>query len=170
MTNQTELTAGPLFDKKHVRRWRREVWRACASQGFSPAEISAGLVLAAIVGVGTDPHLLSELTGLSQGYVVKVTKRLRDQRVVAGTTVRAAWMSGDDMRREVGAVLDIGVAAGVFSRKHVDPKRSAAQKARSPETRARGPRGPRVKVQPGAAPTIAKSNPTYGLPEWEKGK
>lgn len=158
------------MDEKKVRRWRRDVWRACASQGFPPAEIQAGLVLAGIVAIGTDPDLLSELTGLSMAYVVKVTKRLRSERVVSGQKVRAAWMSGDDMRREVGAVLDVGVAAGVFTRKHVDPKRSASQKARAPETRARGKRGPRAKVEPGTQPTITKSNPSYGLPEWEENK
>lgn len=160
------------FDKKAVRRWRRDVFRALQSSGYNPAESMAGMVLAAVIAIGTDITAISALTGLSTDYALKVVKRLRKQRIVQGNTLSAAWAAkGDDMQHEVGAVLDCGVAAGVFVRS-VDPKRSAAQKMRKPETRARGQRGPR-KVREAnviAPPKIRASNPYFGLPEWEQAK
>ena len=158
------------FKKPAVRRWRRDVFRALKSSGFNPAESMAGMVLAGIIAVGTDPGVLSALTGLGSDYVKKVTKRLRKQRIVLGDTLSAAWAAkGDDFYHEVAAVLDCGVAAGTFSR-FVDPKRSAAQKARKPETRSRGPRGPRIRRELNtiAPPRIRASNPSFGLPEWEQ--
>lgn len=157
-----------LFDKHRVKRWRRDVWRIYEQQGFKPAEILAAMVLAAVASFGTDVSALSEITGHSTAYVTKVLRRLRKQRVLSGQTLRTPGMS-DDANGHFGAVLDAGVAAGIFSR-FVDPKRSKAQQARKPETRTRGPRRKRETPTAGAVftPKVQKSNPLYGLPEWEK--
>jgi hypothetical protein len=130
----------------------------------------ASMVMAGISIVGTDASVLCELTGLSVEYVTKVTRRLRKSGVVRGQSLRVAWWQ-EKFAGDVAVVLDAGVAAGVFSR-GINPKRSAAQKARQPETRARGPRQPRAKVEPGTVfvPQQKKSNPLYGLPEWETEK
>jgi hypothetical protein len=155
------------FDPTRVRRWRRDVWRLFAKEGFRPAEVSAALVLAGVAFFGTDLGVLSELTGSSPDYCRKILRRLRKQRVLRGTTLHARWHDHDE--GYVATMLDAGVAAGIFVR-GVNQKRSAAQKARAPETRARGPRRPRTKIAPGAVftPKIQKADPLYGLPEWEK--
>jgi hypothetical protein len=155
------------FEPKRVRRWRRDVWRVFAEEGFSPVEVSAALVLGAVAFFGTDLGVLSELTGSSRDYCRKVLRRLRKQRVLSGTTLRTRWQ--DDKVGHLAEFLDAGVAAGIFSR-CVNQKRSAAQKARAPETRARGPRRARTQIAPGAVftPQMQKSDPLYGLPEWEK--
>lgn len=155
------------FELRRVKRWRRDVWRVFEREGFKPAEIMAAMVLAAVAVVGTDLAVLSELTGLSALYLRKVLTRLRRERILRGQTIRTPGVS-DGFEGHLGTMLDAGVAAGLFAR-FVDQKRSAAQKARAPETYARGPRGPRTKVPPGAvfSPQLQKSNPLYGLPEWK---
>lgn len=157
------------FDPRKVKRWRRDVWRAYEAAGFKPAEIIAAMVLAAVVSFGTDPNVLSKITGSSEAYVRQVLKRLRQQRVLSGQTLRAGWLGSDEDAANIGAVLDAGVAACIFTRSP-DPKRSAAQKARKPETYARGARRRRTIVAPGAVftPKQQKSNPLYGLPEWDR--
>lgn len=154
------------FEPARIKRWRRDVYRVFEGDGFKPPQIMAALVLAAISTVGTDPRVLSELTGHSEEYIRRVLTRLRKQRVLRGQTLRGAW--ADDRHGSLAIMLDGMVAAGMVSR-FVDEKRSAAQKARAPETRARGPRGKRAVVAPGAVftPQVQKSNPLYGLPEWE---
>lgn len=157
------------FEPKSIRRWRRDVWRVFDKEGFKPTEIMAGLVLAAVSAFGTDPDVLSEITGHSTEYVRKVLKRLRRERVLRGQTLRAAW--GDNETGSFAVLLDGMVAAGIMTRE-INDKASAAQKARAPETRARGPRRPSTKVAVGAvfSPQIQKSNPLYGLPEWRTQK
>ena len=156
------------FDLAKVKRWRRDIWRIYEGEGFKPAEIMAAMVLAAVAAVGTDRDVLSELTGHSPLFVQKVLRRLRRQRVCCGQTLRTPGVAAGH-EGHVGAILDASVAAGIFAR-FVDPKRSAAQQARKPETRAQGPRRPRTKITAGAVftPKQQKSNPLYGLPEWEK--
>lgn len=157
------------FEKAAVRRWRREVWREFERGGFDAIEIQAALVMAAIAIVGTDTESLSELTGLSAEYARKVMRRLRKHRVLSGQTIRVAWET-DGL--EMSVFFDAMVAAGILTRSP-NPKRSAAQKARAPETRARGPRGPRrqaARVVGPYTPTIKKADPWYGLPEWERAK
>lgn len=156
-----------MFDQKEVQRWRRATWREFERMGYNAIQIQSALVLAAIAFFGTDPDVLSELTGLSVDYVRKVTRRLREQRVLKGKSISAAW--GDQKCGDLAVALDAGVAAGMFARA-VNPKRSAAQKARKPETYARGPRGERAPRESERIfrPTVKKSNPLYGLPEWEK--
>jgi hypothetical protein len=158
------------FDRRRVQRWRRDIWRTFDKCGFTPPEIMAAMVLAAVAAVGTDLGVLSELTGHSTGYVRKVLKRLRAARILSGQTLRTPGVA-DGMDGHVGTVLDAGVAAGIFAR-FPDPKRSAAQKARAPETRARGPRRPRVVVALGAVftPNVKKADPLYGLPTWKGGR
>lgn len=158
-----------MMDKKAIRRWRRDVWRIFEKEGFTPAELMAALVLAAVAFFGTDLDVLCELTGHSRDYCRKVLRRLRKQRVVSGQKLRTAWH--DDKAGGLATILDAGVAAGMFSRSP-DPKRSAAQKARAPETRHRGPTRPRAILPAGAmfTPEMQKSNPLYGLPEWETKK
>lgn len=150
-------------------RWRRDVWRVFERGGLKPAEINAAMILAAVAAIGTDPSALSTLTGLSVDYVRKVTTRLRQQRILRGQTIRVAWMREHG---DLAAILDGCVAAGRFTRASVDEKRSAAQKARRPETYARGPRRPRTTILPGAVftPKQQIANPLYGLPEWEQPK
>jgi hypothetical protein len=157
------------FDPRRVKRWRRDVWRGFEKGGLTAAQISGAMVLAGVVAVGTDVGVLSELTGLSEDYVRKVLRRLRKERILVGQTIRASWLDDDSATASVGAVLDAGAAAGIFAR-FVNDKRSAAQKARKPETRARGPRRPKVAVPSGAmfTPKQQKSNPLYGLPEWKE--
>ncbi len=154
------------FDVGRVRRWRKQVYREFQRAGFTPAAIMAQWVLAGVAAVGPDLDVLSELTGHSPAYVKTVLKRLRKQRVLQGQTLRGAWDHPD--HGSFAVMLDAGVAAGVFAR-GVDQTRSAAQKARKPETRARGPRRPRVPVTPGAVftPKVQKADPTYGLPGWK---
>lgn len=154
------------FDKHRVKRWRRETWRIFEQQGFKPAEIMAALVMAAVSGFGTDVDVLSELTGSSTDYVTKVLRRLRKQRVLAAQTMRTRWT--DDNDGYVATLLDAGVAAGLFTRDAVDQRRSAAQKARAPETRHVGPQRQRVRIPKGAVftPKTQKANPMYGLPGW----
>ena len=154
------------FDKKAVKRWRRDVWRVFEKQGFKPAEIMAALVMAAVAAFGTDLSVLSEITGHSADYVRVVLKRLRKQRVLSGATLRTAW--DDDNAGGLATALDAGVAAGIFTR-GVDPKRSAAQRKRAASTRAYGPRRKSTAVAPGAVftPAMKKANPLYGLPEWD---
>lgn len=155
------------LDPKVVRRWRRDVYRAFTAGGLKPAEISAAMVLVGAALVGTDTTVLSQLTGLSADYALKIVRRLRKQRVIRGKTIRAAWASEE--AGDLAVILDAGTAAGIFSR-FADKKRSAAQKARAPETRARGPR-PRATSARSVGPLVLKkSNPLYGLPEWETGK
>ncbi|MDP3768588.1 MAG: hypothetical protein Q8S13_11290 [Dehalococcoidia bacterium] len=156
------------FDRKLVKRWRRDVWRVFADQGFKSPEIPAAMVLAAVMCFGTDLSVLSDITGSSEAYVRQVLRRLRQQGVLRGRTIRTAGLGREADVATLGMVLDAGVAAGIFTRS-ADPKRSAAQKARKPETRARGPRRPRTQVTPGAlfTPALQRSNPLYGLPEWE---
>lgn len=155
------------FEARRVTRWRRDVFRIFEREGFKPAEIMAAMVLAAVAVVGTDLGVLSELTGHSTLYVRKVLKRLRREGIVRGQTIRTPGVS-EGFEGHVGTMLDAGVAAGLFAR-FVDPKRSAAQKARAPETRARGPRRPRAIVPSGAVftPQVQKANPLYGLHEWK---
>lgn|SRR2546421_3416829 len=156
------------FDKRAVKRWRRDIWRAFERERFKPAEIAAAMVFAAVESFGTDVSVLVQITGHSGEYVRKVLKRLRKQRVLSGQSINASGYGGDDFAQSVGACIDAGIAAGVFVHP-VDPKRSAAQKARTAETRARGPRRRRVVVADGAVftPKRRKSNRLLGLPEWE---
>lgn len=151
------------------KRWRQDVWRIFEREGFTPAEIMAAMVMAGIAAVGINRPRLVELTGCSDAYVLKVIRRLRKQRILSGQSLRLAWDSkSDPFAQRVAVALDAGVAAGTFAR-FVDPKRSAAQKARKPETRARGPRGPRKAVDLNTV-KLVHSNPLYGLPEWEQKK
>lgn len=156
------------FDAKAVKRWRRDVWRAFEREGYRGPAISAAMVLVAVAVAGTDLLVLTTLTGLSRDYVRKVLMRLRKEGVVRGRTIRAAWMNSDDgFAQSVAVLLDAGVAAGDLSR-FVDAERSAAQKARAPETRVRR-RQTRRPVEPGTVfqPQVTNSNPLYGLPEWK---
>lgn len=155
------------FDPRRVKRWRRDTWRVFAKEGFHPAEVSAALVLAGVAFFGTDLDVLSEITGSSREYCEKVLRRLRKQRILSGTTFRVRWEH--DKEGYVATMLDAGVAAGIFVR-GIDKKRSAAQKARAPEKRHRGPKRPRTKIEPGAVftPKMQNANPLYGLPEWDK--
>lgn len=59
--------------------------------------------------------------------------------------------------------------AGLLTRP-VDERRSAAQRARAPETRARGPRKVSARIVGPFSPKLQKSDPLYGLPEWEQAK
>jgi hypothetical protein len=153
-----------MFDSKKTKRWRRDIWRIFEAQGFKAMEIMPAMVMAAVAEFGTDPSVLAEITALSTDYVKKVLKRLRRQRILVGQTMRTRW------DETLAAELDAMAAAGLITRRFVDPKRSAAQKARAPETRARGPRRKRATVLPGAVftPKVQKADPLYGLPEWEK--
>lgn len=154
------------FDKAKVRRWRRTVWREFTGMGFLPTHMHAPMVLAAIDAVGTGPTLIAELVGVSEEYVTKVLRRLRKQRVLQGQTLRIGWDSKDSGWMAVA--LDAMVATGDLTRPP-DPRRSAAQKARAPETRTRKPQTKRTKAAVGMfTPKRVKSNPFYGLPEWEQ--
>lgn len=159
------MTTG--LDKQRVKRWRRDVWRAFKADGLTPPEIMAAMVLVAVASVGTDLGVLSELTGSSRDYVRKVLQRLRRQRVLAGQTLRTHW--DDEESGGLAVMLDAMVSAGILSRP-VDKKRSAAQQARAPETRARGPRRKRTVVPEGAmfTPKMQHSDPLYALSERER--
>jgi hypothetical protein len=151
-----------LFDPNKVKRWRRDVWRAFESEGFKPHEIIAAMVMFAVNCIGTDLLALSQLTGSSEVYCQKVLRRLRKNGVVSGQKVRVSWR--DENNGWIGPMLDAGVAAGLFERSP-DTKRSAAQKARDPKTRHRGPRKARTVIARGAvfSPQVVDSNPLYGL-------
>ncbi len=153
------------FDKHAVKRWRRDIWRIFAKDGFTPPELMAVLVLVGVSQFGTDLGVLSELTGSSAAYVTKVLRRLRKQRVLSGQTLRVRWEDDDD--GYLAAMLDAGVSAGLWVRA-VDSKRSAAQKARAPETRHRGPKRPAVRVPTGAVFTPKKqhADPLYASEEY----
>ena len=156
------------FDKVGVRRWRRDIFREIRSSGIEPNEpaFSVGMVLSAVYGFGTDTGVIAELTGLHEDYVKSVLKKLRKARVLRGQTLRVRW-NADGFEGTLAFVLDAHVAAGNFTR-GVDEKRSAAQRARRRPEMVK-PRKPRA-VQPKGAvftPGVTKSNPLYGLPEWE---
>lgn len=156
------------FDRSEIRRFRRDVWRAMRDAGLHPARIPAASVIVAVAVVGSHVPSLSAVTGLSQEAVVRVLRRLRKERVLSGQTLRVAWhMEG--VAGELGLILDAMIATGELVR-GVDEKRSASQKTRAPETRARGPRRPRTVVAGPFVPSQQKSNPLYGLPEWRDGK
>lgn len=154
------------FDKPDIRRWRRDVWRAFEDAGFKGPQIVAAMVLAAVSVVGTDLKVLSEVTGSSEDYVRKVLRRLRKHRVLSGQTLRVGW---DREGEALAVILDGMVASGDLTRPS-DPKRSAAQKARAPETRHRGPRRKAAVIVGPYVPARQSSNPYYGLPEWETEK
>jgi hypothetical protein len=157
-----------MFDKKEVRRWRRTIYREFEKLGFHSMQIMAASVLAAISAVGTDPNVIAELAGVSPEYALKVTKRLRRERILVGKKLRVAWM--DTKAGDFAVMLDAGVAAGEFAR-FADDKRSAAMKVRKLGPRKYGPRRPRSKAEPGPfRPSLTKSNPLYGLPEWKNEK
>ena len=159
------------FDPKRIRRWRRDIWRLLQGLDFKPVQIPAGMILLAVQSFGTDAQVLSEVTGSSVDYVKKVLKRLRKQRIVTGQTLRARWDDPDDFRSAINVMLDAGVAAGIWSR-FPNPKRSAAQKARRPETRATGPRYRAPQVPEGAVFTPKQiqgnKNHWYGLSKEER--
>ena len=157
----------PDFDCRAVKRWRRDVWRAFEHEGLKASEIVAATVMAAVAIVGTDCLVLSVLTGVSPNYARTVLRRLRKEGIVRGRSMRVVWAQPDVAHSSFGILLDAMTAAGILSRQFANEKQSAAQKARSPETRARGPRGRRIKTPAGVAPLRpVKSNPLYGLPEW----
>jgi len=127
------------------------------------------MVCATIYCFGTDVSVLVELSGQSAAVVRAVLTRLRKTRVLTGQTLKA----GDGWKGKHGAfglMLDAMVAAGELYRP-ADPKRSAAIRRRVMPTR-RAPYKTRTVVAPGAVytPKVAKSNPMYGLAEWDKKK
>lgn len=160
-----------VFERGKVRRWRRDMWRELVRAGFSPQrdtrKMSAALVLFAVSAIGTEITALMELTGLQAPFIRATLKRLRQQRILTGQKLRTAW---DSEAGGVAVMLDAMTAAGELYRPP-DPKRSAAQRRRAPESRARGPRAkrPPVTLAPGVVftPPAVKSNPYYGLSEWE---
>jgi hypothetical protein len=155
------------LDRARVRRWRRDVYRAFASGGLKPIQIQAALVMAGVDALGTHLPTLSELTGLSENYARKVLRRLRRERILVGQTLRVRWGHPDE--GEFAALLDAMVASGELAR-FPDQKRSMAQKARTPGTRVRGPRQRKATVVGPYIPKRSKSNPLYGLSEWETGE
>jgi hypothetical protein len=158
-----------MFDKQKIRKWRKQVWRVLAREGFQPAHMNPVMVMAAVDVVGTNPALVSSLVGVSIDYVTKVLRRLRKQRVLSGQTLRVRW-DEPGFEGRVAFILDAMVATGEVVRPP-DEKRSAAQKARAPETRVRGPRGKRSQAPVGAfTPKHVKANPLDGLSEWRAGK
>jgi hypothetical protein len=138
-----------------------------AREGFKPAQMNAVMVMAAVDAVGTNPKLIGELVGVSTEYVTKVLRRLRAQRLLRGQTLRVRW-DEPGFDGFVSFVLDAMVSTGELVRPP-DEKRSAAQKARAPETRARGPRAKRTRMPVGAfTPKHVKADPLYSLADRER--
>ncbi len=157
------------FDQKKIRRWRRIIWRVFSANGLEPVHVHAAMVMAAVDVVGSSELMIAELVGVSEDYVRKVLRRLRKQRVLRGHTLCVRW-DEPGFEGTVAALLDAMVATGELTRPP-DPRRSAAQNARAPETRARGPRTRKAPLIVGAyTPKRVKANPWYGLAEWEKAK
>ena len=156
-----------FFEKADVKRWRRTIHKELRRVRLSPSDgpsYQVAMVLAAVYGFGTNAALLSELTGQSVEYVKTTLKRLRQQRILSGQTLRARWE--DKKHGGFAWIIDAMVGAGDLAR-FVDPKRSAAHKGR--HSGPRTPRRPRVTIAKGAifSPKMVKSNPLYGLVEWE---
>jgi uncharacterized protein with NAD-binding domain and iron-sulfur cluster len=110
--------------------------------------------------------VICEVVGQPEAFVKPTLKRLRQQRALSGQTLRVAWT--DKKTGGFAWILDAMVAHGDLARP-VDPKRSQALKGRKrgPDKQ---PRRPRTKVVSGAVftPKVVKSDPIYGLSEWEK--
>ena len=157
------------FDRASVKRWRRAVhkelrWLKLPSED---AVYRAAMVCAAIFCFGTDVAVLAEVSGQDPDVVRSALKQLRRNRALTGRMLRASagW---DGTFGAFGMMLDAMVAAGDLYRAP-DEKRSAAAKARAKPTE-RKARQPRPRVDPGTVfrPKVSKSNPLYGLAEWEK--
>lgn len=121
------------FTTKQVRRWRRDVWREIVALGFNeknPRVLYVGMVLAGVLGFGTDPAVLSELTGASQEFVKQALTRMRKARILSGQTLRIRW-DKEGLEGAVAFGCDIMAAAQDGVDRVPNPKRSAAQKARS---------------------------------------
>ena len=156
------------FERDSVKRWRRAVHKELRWLNL-PSEddvYRAAMICAAIYCFGTDVSVLIEISGQDEARVRAVLKRLRKTGVLSGQRLRASdgW-SGK--HGTFGLLLDAMVAAGELYRPP-DKKRSAAAKAR-PRTKSSSPRRPPTKIEPGSvfSPKVSKSNPFYGLAEWE---
>lgn len=158
------------FARESVKEWRRAVHkelRWLKTPSDDPM-YRAAMVCAGVYCFGTDVAVLVEVTGQEKPLVRSVLKRMRKMRVLTGQTLRASggW---EGTEGAFGMMLDAMVAAGELTRPP-DPKRSAAQKARTRATASK-PRAPRAPKPSGMfMPKVQKSNPLYGLPEWEAKK
>ena len=154
-----------MFEKKAIRHWRRFIFREVEKIGFRPAHrgFSAAMVMMTVYSFGTDVDVLVELTGFSAEFVIKTLRRLRKQKILVGQKMRVARWDDDGALGAVGVALDALVAADEVSR-FPNPKASAAQKARAPETRARGPRTRRAPKAVGIfTPQVKNCDSLYGL-------
>jgi hypothetical protein len=154
-----------MFTPKQIKLWRRTTFREISRLGFKPErrEFWAGMVMATVYSFGTDVATLCALTGYSDEFVRATLKRLRKTRVLVGQTMRVAW---DDpgFTGQVALVCDVLTAGGVVNRP-ADPKRSAAQKARTASGKPRAPRRASPKPSGPFTPKVVKSNPLYEIAE-----
>jgi hypothetical protein len=157
-----------VFDKADVKRWRRVIHKELRRMRLPSDDPTypAAMVLAAIYCFGTDVSVLAEVTGVNEQRVRQTLKALRKRGIVVGQRLRTAMT--DEKTGGFAWILDAMVASGDLYRPP-DPKRSAAMKGRKRGPN-KQPRRPRTKIMPGAifTPKVVKSNPLYGLAEWEK--
>jgi hypothetical protein len=162
MKRPTDQVAPRLFSPARVRRWRRDVFRTLTGMGIKPSPmLTAGMVLAAISGFGTDPLVLRELVGADETFLRRIVRRLRKQRVLVGQTLRVNW-DDEGFAGVVAVCCDVLVATGCVARP-VDPARSAAMKARTVPTRKPRQRARRKVTVLGTVwtPKHVKANPLY---------
>ncbi len=158
------------FDPVRVRHWRRTIFREFTGMGFRPGrELGAATILAAISGFGTDAGVLSEVTGFGEEFIAKVVKHVRKAGILRGQTLRTGGWDKQGGIGYVAVMLDAMVAAGDLYRP-VDPKRSAAQKARAVGSRHTRSVRAALRPAPGAiwTPKQTSGNPWYDLAERQK--
>jgi hypothetical protein len=147
------------FEKADIKRWRRACHKELDALDATPAMRGPGLILCGVLGFGTDRTVLQEITGRPEVEVRLVLRKLRQQGILRGQTLRTGWLH--NKHGWCAFLLDVMVAAGDISRTTPTPRVVRRR------TAVRQPRRPRVTPPPGAVftPKMVRADPYYVMPD-----